>query len=170
MKIVSPNQTISYISRVLYVALYMLVSAMFFTALYRFMVTARFLAIAAMYAPTLALLFGFASVLYGRARAYSPGPEQRRCLYAAERSLQASLLFMIAGALGAAVASSLWLWAEQSPTVLTDEVTVTLWFFVPIMFALMSFGAFFFALRAIGHRLLRWLHTEQLARRIRRAL
>lgn len=93
----SPNRLTAYMSRAMYAALYLLVSAMFFTALYRFLVTARFLAIAAVYAPTLALLFGFSGVLYGRARAYPAGPEQRRCLYAAERALQASLLFMLAG-------------------------------------------------------------------------
>lgn len=154
----------------MYGALYLLVSAMFFTALYRFLVTARFFAIAAVYGPALALLFGFAGVLYGRARAYPAGREQRRCLYAAERALQASLLFMLAGAVGTAVASFLWLRSEQNPAVLSDEVSVGLWFFVPIVLALLSFGAFFFALRAIGHRLLRWLSTGRLARRIRRAL
>lgn len=166
----SPNRLNAYLSRVMYGALYLLVSGMFFTALYRFLVTARFFAIAAVYAPALALLFGFAGILHGRARAYPAGPEQRRCLYAAERAFQAILLFMLAGALGTSVASFLWLRSEQNPAVLFDEVSVALWFFIPIMLALLSFGAFFLALRAIGHKLLRWLHTEHLARRIRRAL
>lgn len=168
MVYVSPNRVGAYCARSMYAALYLIVSAMFFTALYRFFVTGRFLAIGAVYAPTLALLFGFSSVLYGRARAYPNGPQQRRCLYAAERALQATLLFMLAGALGTPVASSFWLRSEQDPTAFNDEISVALWFFFPILFALLAFGSFFFAVRAVGHKLIRWQTTGQMARRIKR--
>lgn len=153
----------------MYGALFLLVSAAFYTALYLFLVRAQFLALAAIYAPTLALIFGFSSVLYGRSRAFPSGPEQRRCLYAAERALQAALLFMVAGALGAVIASFLWARAEHNPVVLKDEISLGTWFFLPIMLGLMAFGALFLSLRAIGHRLLGWVHMRQLVRRIRRA-
>jgi hypothetical protein len=166
----STRQVFAFVNRAMYGALFLLVSALFFTALYTFLVGAQFLALAAVYAPTLALLFGFSSVLYGRARAFPSGPEQRRCLYAAERALQAALLLMVAGALGAVIASFLWALAGKNPAVLKDKISLANWFVLPILLALMAFGAFFMALRAIGHRLLGWVHTRQLVRRIRRAL
>lgn len=166
---ISPRRVSVLVYRAMYGTLFLLVSAAFFTVLYTFLVSAQFLALAAVYAPTLALLFGFASVLYGRSRAFPSGPEQRRCLYAAERALQAALLFMVAGALGAVIASFLWARSEHNPAVLRDEISMANWFFLPIMLGLMAFGAFFFSLRAIGHRLLGWVHLRQLIRRIRRA-
>ncbi len=166
----SPRQLTVFVSRTMYVILYFLVSALFFVIIYEFLASARFLALAAVYSPTLALLFGFSSVLYGRARAYPAGAEQRRCLYAAERALQAALLFMVAGSLGALIASFLWERGTNDSAVLKDQVSLIFWFFPSILLVLMAFGAFFFAFRAVGHRLLRWMHTKDLVRRIRRAI
>jgi hypothetical protein len=167
MTAIHVRRAINGTARALYAVLYMFVAALFFTVLHHFLVSAQFLAVAAVCAPTLALLFGFAGVLYGRARALPKGPDQQRCLYAAERALQAALVFMTAVAVGALIASFLWVMGQQSPSLLQDRTRLLLWFSIPIFLALMAFGAFFFAFRAVGHQLLRWVHVRPLARRLR---
>ena len=73
---------------------------MFYAALWISLMTEKFAALALLCGPILAVLFAFAALLYNRARALPDGKELRRSLYAAERSLQATTLFMVGTALG----------------------------------------------------------------------
>jgi hypothetical protein len=56
--------------RFFYWVLYALVGSMFFTTLHHYLVTAQFGVVALVCGPTLAILFGFCVLLYGRARAF----------------------------------------------------------------------------------------------------
>lgn len=126
----------------------------------------EFLYLATLCFPILAILFGFSALLYNRSRALQPGPAQRRSLYAAERALQATVLFVLglaSGAIIATIMSQLKL-NTQAPESATYLLVV---FFVPILLILNSFSAFFFSFRAISHGMVRFVSTRELARKIR---
>lgn len=161
----------NWIVRAFYWGLFTLSSGVFFTVLHRYVVTAQFSSLAIVCGPVLALLFGFTSLLYGRTRALPAGREQRRTLYAAERALQSAILFMVAVALGAIIALSVWSSATKGvPVPATANLSLLYWFFLPIMLTLYSFACFFFALRTIAHRLFRWVPVRELARRVKHGL
>ncbi|RYH64492.1 MAG: hypothetical protein EON54_06430 [Alcaligenaceae bacterium] len=61
------------------------------------------------------------SLLYNRARAYPPGPLQRRTLHAAEQSLRATLLLVVGIALSAAV--FFWLPAASATSTFKTSTT-----------------------------------------------
>ena len=63
--------------------------------------------LAALTVPMLVVFYGFASVLFVRARALAAGPWQTRSLYAAENAMQAAVLYLIGIVLGVAVYSLL---------------------------------------------------------------
>ena len=150
--------------------MFFLIAAVFFSTLHHFQITAQFLAIAAVCAPTLAIFFGFSGLLYSRARALVPGVEQRRCLYAAERALQASLTFMVAAAVGALVAAYFWEAGKDAPHILADQTKLFLWFSLPIFLSVMSFGCFFLSVRTVAHRLVRVVQMRELVRRLKKGL
>lgn len=161
----------NWIVRAFYWWLFTLSSGIFFTTLQHYIVTAQFSSLAIVCGPVLALLFGFTSLLYGRTRAFPAGREQRRSLYAAERALQSVILFMVAIALGTMIALPLWLSATRgTPVAAGTNLSLLYWFFFPIILTLYSFGCFFFALRAVAHRLFRWVPVRELARRVKHGL
>lgn len=165
------RQVSSWIMRAFYWWLFVLVAAIFFTALHHYLVTAQFGSLALVCAPVLALLFGFAALLYGRTRALTAGREQRRSLYAAERALQSAVLFMVAVAIGAIIALVIWMSSAAKGAIsVTGDLNLVSWFFVPIMLTLYSFACFFFALRTVAHRLFRWVPVRELARRVKNGL
>lgn len=142
-------------------------STIFFSAINHYLLRKDYLSLGAVCFPVLAVLFGFTSLLYNRSRALQPGAAQRRSLYAAERGLQATLLFVVGVASGSIIATI----TETLNFELTrkpETSTTLLVYFIPIILVLYSFSCFFFALRAIAHGTVRMIDTRKLSRRIRR--
>ncbi|MBP5070172.1 hypothetical protein [Pseudomonas chlororaphis] len=154
------------IVRLFYFLMFSLGATIFFGAMNHYLQRKDYLYLGGLCFPVLAILFGFTSLLYNRSRALQPGAAQRRSLYAAERGLQATLLFMVGIASGAIIATiTEFLKIDTSNT---PEVPKTLLvYFAPIMLTLYSFSAFFFALRAVSHRTVRLVNIRTLARMVR---
>jgi hypothetical protein len=155
-----PRRYISLAGRMLfrafYYALYLLLATLFFGAMIHYIATRQFVAIAALVVPTLAVLFGFTALLYNRARAFPAGAEQRRSLYAAERGMQAAILFLVALGVGLVVGVSQHL-QMQAGTISKSKpqvVETLLWFSPAVILVLLSFASFFLAFRAVSHRLI----------------
>lgn len=164
------RRVLNWLRRVFYFLLFVLVSTVFFSALHYYLSTAQFAAIALICGPVLALLFGFSALLYGRTRALLPGLEQKRSLYAAERALQAAILFMVAVALGGIISIPMWMATIGAKTPVSPMNNTLIWFFAPMLLALFSFACFFLALRTVSHRMLRWMTLRELAKRLRNGL
>lgn len=116
--------------------------------------------------PVLAVLFGFSALLYNRSRALQSSAAQRRSLYAAERALQATILFVLgvgSAAIIATIISVLGLDITNTP----QSPRLLLLFFIPIMLVVFSFGAFYLALRAISHGMVRSIGLRPFMKRIR---
>jgi hypothetical protein len=152
--------------RLFFFSIWSLSSAIFYGSLEYYLRSNQFLYLATLCLPVLAILFGFSALLYNRSRALQPGPAQRRSLYAAERSMQATILFLLGIASGAIIATIAWkLKIDFSKTSEPDNLFI--FFIVPIMLVLFSFGSFFFAVRAISHRMVKILTPRELLRRVR---
>lgn len=142
-------------------------STIFFSAMNHYLQRKDYSSLGAVCFPVLAVLFGFTSLLYNRSRALHPGAAQRRSLYAAERGLQATLLFVVGVASGSIIATiteTLKFDFASKP----ETSTTLLVYFIPIILVLYSFSSFFFALRAIAHGTVRMVDTRALSRRVRR--
>ena len=154
------------IIKLFYYLIFSLGATIFFGAMNHYLQRKDYLYLGGVCFPVLAVLFGFTSLLYNRSRALQPGPVQRRSLYAAERSFQATLLFVVAIASGAIIAT-----ITEALSIDTSNTTKTpstlLIYFIPILLALNSFSAFFFALRAAVHRTVKPISTRTLARTFR---
>lgn len=145
-------------------------TAIFFGVLIHFISLGAFFEIAAMCGPVLAVLFGFSSLLYNRSRAYPTGAEQRRSLYAAERSMQATVLFLMAICIGAVIATIDWNLHSGAPIRAGSEKGVAQamsLFFAPILIALLALNSFFMALQAVSHRFFRYVGLRNLLRRVK---
>jgi len=141
-------------------------SAIFFGVLEHYLMSNQFLYLATLCLPILAILFGFSALLYNRARAFQPGPVQRRSLYAAERAMQATILFLLGISSGAIIATIAWqLKVDFSNP--PEPNAILPFFIIPIMLVLFSFGSFFFAVQAISHRMVKVLTPRELLRRAR---
>jgi len=169
MKYISPRRVANRLARTFYNLLYALVAGAIFAALTSYFEQRDFVPLAAISGPILAILFGFTALMYNRARALPSGVDQRRSLYAAERSLQATVLFLIGagtGGLGAILIHSLSSIGNQSvhPGVI---IFATVFFYGGMLLVLFSFGSFFLGLQAIAHKLMRWISLRRLARIVR---
>lgn len=169
MKHLSPRKIGIYLGRGFYFALFVFVSAAFFAALQFYLVSQEFATLAAICGPVLAILFGFSALLYNRARALPEGKEQRRSLYAAERGMQATVLFFFGtaiGGIGAALVHSLSSVGNMTlhPAI---NLVVSVLYFACIILVLYSFVAFFLALRTVAHKLLRWIPMRHLVRHLK---
>jgi hypothetical protein len=165
----SPRWVGNRFARAFYQLLYIFIAAAIFAALTTYFEQRDFVPLATICVPILAILFGFSSLMYNRARALPSGPEQRRSLYAAERGLQAIVLFLIGigpGGLGAILIHSLSAVGNQSayPKIV---LAATVLFYGGMLLALYSFGCFFLGIRAIAHKLFRWIPLRRLARSVR---
>jgi uncharacterized integral membrane protein len=118
--------------------------------------------------PLLAVFFGFTALLYNRARAITDGPEQRRTLYAAERAMQATMLYFYALLTGSIITAIL-LWINITPPNLNPgEIHYPFsLYFIPAVLGMFSFGTFIFSLRAISHRKLRPIRMREIMKQIR---
>lgn len=118
--------------------------------------------------PSLAFFYGFSSLLYNRSRALSAGPERRRSLYAAERSLQATVLLFCGVALAAGVHAFFLLIGRTSIDLSSappnDQIYASI---LPIFLVSFAWVSFFFALRAMAHRFFRWLRPKAVLRRLK---
>jgi len=169
MKYLSPRWVGNRFARAFYHLLFIFIAAAIYVALTTYFEQRDFVPLAAICGPILAILFGFSALMYNRARALPFGAEQRRSLYAAERGLQATVLFLIGvgtGGLGAILIHSLREFGHQSvhPTII---LTASVLFYGGMLLAMYSFGSFFFGLRAISHKLVRRVPLRRLARSVR---
>lgn len=144
-----------------------LCAALLFTSLDTYLRAREFVYLATLSVPTLAILFGFTALLYNRARAYQYGPTRRRSLYAAERSLQATLLFAMAVGTATVLSATVWHFDITQPENPRNALMQVI-FLVPIMLTLFSFASFYFAIRAIAHTVARPVQIRHLVRQIRK--
>ncbi|KHA80262.1 hypothetical protein NC77_02355 [Janthinobacterium lividum] len=157
------------LSRGLYFVLFATVSSAFFASLEHYMRTRQFVALATICGPVLAVLFGFSALLYNRARAFPSGKEQRRSLYAAERAMQSTLLFLVGTAVGGIGAVVIWALPSIGNTAVHPYWSTFggLLLFLSIILVLYSFASFFIALQTVSRRLLKWLPIRKLARSLK---
>lgn len=160
------NLIVRQLIKLFFFLIWSLGATIFFSLIYHYLVRSEFLYLATLCFPTLAILFGFSALLYNRSRALQPGPAQRRSLYAAERALQATVLFALGLASGAIIATVI---SQLSINLRTSESTTCLLlvFLIPILLILNSFSAFFFSFRAISHGMVKLITTRELVRKIR---
>ena len=148
-------------------SIYVLGLALFYGALIDSLARGHFLRLAALGATGLPFLYGLTSLLYNRARALPEGREQRRSLYAAERSMQATVLYVFGFLTGAVLATLLWTFRSgQTPEYDPDLASVV--FVIPLAVVLIAFGRLYQALRISSHRLLRHRSLRDLVHAIRR--
>jgi len=104
--------------------------------------------------PCLAVFYGFAALLYNRARALDAGPERRRSLYAAERALQATIFYVCSVAVAAGIYGVQVVMRVEPLNVWDGIVPIhrLLIVVVPIALMISAWASFFFGLRVIAHR------------------
>lgn len=141
-------------------------STIFFGTINHYLIQKEFFFLATLCLPILAILFGFAALLYNRSRAFPSGPAQRRSLYAAERALQATILFASGLAIGAIIIT-ITLQLKIDTGGAEPESKLLLIFFIPIMLILFSFGVFLLSFRAISHGMLKPVPIREMLKRIR---
>lgn len=141
----------------------------FFSFVYgTYLATLNGASLAPLVVPGLAVFYGFSALMYNRARAFSPGAEQRRSLYAAERALQATLLYVCSIALAAAL-TAVYVLNQLTPQSLSAEPPLTrlIVFVTPIMLMGWAWTSFFFAFKTMAQRALRWQRPRKVLRRVR---
>jgi hypothetical protein len=117
--------------------------------------------------PTLAVSFGFASLLYNRARALPNGKSRIRSLYAAERATQATLWALASILSGACLYGLFWyfgLFSVPRPSPLYLFLAA---FLFPYAFLQMAYHTFVYALWSIAPQFLRNVRPIELLRRVR---
>ncbi|MBD9463921.1 hypothetical protein [Pseudomonas sp. Pdm06] len=154
--------------RLFYFLILSLGSTVFFGAMNHYLQLKDYLSLGSVCFPVLAVLFGFTALLYNRSRALQPGAAQRRSLYAAERGLQATILFVVGVGLGSIIATITEVLKLDISNASGSSRTLLV-YFIPILLVLNSFSAFFFALRAIAHGTVRLVGLRTLARKIRQS-
>lgn len=155
--------------RILYFALFVVVSTIFFSSFFYYIETKQFSALAAVCIPVLAVLFGFSSLLYNRARALPSGKEQRRSLYAAERAMQSTLLFLFGATIGGIGALIVWVFFNIGNLEIHPywKIFTSSLFCFSILLIVYSFSSFFMALRTVGHKLFKWLPMRKLVKSLK---
>ena len=119
--------------------------------------------------PILATYIATAALLYNRARALPRNTSKVRSLYAAERSIQATI-FTITGILVGAVIYGWLSWFGIS--IAKENGLNDPWvsiYFLPMAFIQFGYASFLFSLRSISKDFLRPLSAREIARRIKNA-
>ena len=155
--------------RALYYLVYAFVAAVVYVSLGHYLGEGEHVRLATVCGTVLAVLFAFSALLYNRGRALPPGATQTRSLYAAERGMQASVLFMLATAIGGIGAVVMFARPEfgklsNSPVVLFLAYGCYL---VSILLSLAAFASFFSALQAIAGKLASVQSIRAVVRRVR---
>jgi hypothetical protein len=116
--------------------------------------------------PLAAVFFGFASLLFNRARSYSKGRSRVRTLYAAERSFQATL-FALAGLLVGVAMYGLFVWFGFAPNQPVSGKHALLFLFLfPYLLIQTGYVCFMSALRVASKEYMHFLSPLKLRRRI----
>jgi hypothetical protein len=104
----------------------------------------------------LGLMFGFVSVLYGRARALQQGGPQTRTLLAADLAFRAVVFYIFAVAISAPIHYTLLEFGytpqPSTPSGLPKPGLPIALFLPALTLIVLSFGLFYRALRVIAHR------------------
>lgn len=141
-----------------------------FVAFSYFVFRFEFGAIGQIAVPLLAVFFGFSSLLFNRARAYSKGRSRARTLYAAERALQATL-FALVGLLVGAAMYGCFVWSGFAPgQPVSGRTAFLLLFIFPYLLIQMGAVCFMLSLRIASKEYLRRLPPKSLRHRIRDGL
>lgn len=141
-----------------------------FIALIYFVFRFDFEPIAKFCIPAVAVFFGFSSVLYNRARAYSKGRSRVRTLYAAERALQATLFALVGTILGIGMyALFVWFgfWPGQE---ISKKHSLLILFLIPYAIIQTGFACFMLSVRIVAREFLRPLSAKELHKRIKAGL
>ena len=120
--------------------------------------------------PAVAVFFGFSSLLYNRARAYSRGRSRIRSFYAAERALQATLFALVGTVVGIGMyAIFVWygFWPGQE---LSKKHGFLLLFLIPLLIVQTGFSCFMISIRIVSQEFLRPISVRELHKRIRDGL
>lgn len=126
----------------------------------------QFASIGQVAVPLVAAFFGFSSLLFNKARAYSKGRSRTRALYAAERALQAAL-FGLAGLLVGAAMYGLFVWFGFAPgQPISKKHGLLFLFFFPYALIQTGYACFMIALRIAGKEYLYSITPLKLRRRI----
>lgn len=141
-----------------------------FVAFSFFIFRFRFAPIGQIAIPLLAVFFGFSSLLFNRARAYSKGRSRVRTLYAAERAMQATL-FTLVGLLVGAAFYGLFVWYGFEPNQpVSSKTALLLVFLFPYFLIQLGAVCFMLALRIASKEYLFRLSPKDLRRRIGQGL
>jgi len=132
----------------------------FFAAFAHHVVRGEFRPLVAMSVPLLVVFYGFASVLFVRGRSLAKGAWQTRSIYAAERAIQAAVLYLVGIVLGVVVYGAV--------KRLDGELWLLL-FLAPYAFMQVALIAFMRGLWALAPDLFRDRRAMQLVRRVRQA-
>lgn len=92
-----------FISRLAWSTLQLSAGSVFFGAVFHHVYTWNFRPLAALGLPILAVFFTFTSLLYFRGRSIARGSDQFRTLFAAERSMQATVCYLAGIVLGVSI-------------------------------------------------------------------
>lgn len=155
--------------RGLYYFVYAFVAAVIYVSLGVFLDRSEYTALAGLCATVIAVLFAFAALLYNRGRALPPGSTQTRSLYAAERAMQASVLFMVATAIGGVGAVVMTSRPDLGKLSSSPAVFVFVYgcYLVAILLSLAAFASFFSALQAVAIKLAAMQSIRTVIRRVR---
>lgn len=155
--------------RALYYLVYVSLAAVIYVSLGHFLGGGEHARLATVCATVLAVLFAFSALLYNRGRALPPGATQTRSLYAAERGMQASILFMLATAVGGIGAVVMFARPELGRLSGSPVILVLAYgcYLLAILLSLAAFASFFFALQAVAGKAASVQSINAVVRRVR---
>lgn len=141
-----------------------------FVGLFKYVFAFEFEPILRFLAPAIAVFFGFSSLLFNRARAYSSGASRVRTLYAAERAMQATMFLLVGMFVGGGI-YALFLWYGFAPGQKAEvKHLFLLVFFLPYFYIQTAFACFLFSLRCVGREFLRYVSPFEMLRRVKEGL
>jgi hypothetical protein len=145
-------------------------AAVFLVAVADHVLRADFRPLVALSVPLLVVFYGFASVLFVRGRALSPGPWQTRSLYAAERAMQATVWYLVGILLGVIVyTATKRLGVRFDPAAPGLDSLWLLLFLAPYAFMQAALTSFLRGMRALGPDFFRGAGALQVVRRVRQS-
>lgn len=120
--------------------------------------------------PLVAVFFGFSSLLFNRARAYTKGRSRVRTLYAAERALQATLFALIGLLVGGAMYGLFFWFGFSNDSVESGKGGYLLVFILPNALIQVGFVCFLVSLRIAGKDYLKFISSKDFIIRINSGL
>ena len=120
--------------------------------------------------PLLVVFFGFTSLLFNRARAFSKGRSRVRCMYAAERAFQATMFAFLGLLLGTGMYALFVIFGFAPNQVLEGKHAWLLLFFLPHLLIQTSVVCFLLAFRTIAIEFLGPLSPRTIRQRLKDGL